>query len=160
MGKAKEDRRLSNPRHEVFCHLFVFGHPDHDPEDPFSIPNTFHNATQSYLGSGYKATGPSATKAGSRLLSRVDIQNRIGELRKDQTRIKTAFLEHWKSMLPDAQDVLRRAIAGEEVSPQALTAARDIIEQAQGPTRLRFGIDKGADTDTGISVVLWSGRKE
>lgn len=162
MARSTKDRALPNNRHEHFCHLFVFGNPKHDPKDKENTPpDTFHNATQAYRAAGFKGDDHVCGVGGHRLLRRDDIQTRLVELRTEQTRIKTAFLESWKSMLPDAQDVIRRAMAGEEISTQCLTAAREVIEQAQGPTRFRFGVDKGADDAvSGLHVTLWSGRKE
>ena len=85
---------------------------------------------------------------------------RIAELKKEEQNIKSAFTHHWKTILPEAQEVLLSAMRGEDVSTQAVTAAREIIEQAVGPTRFRFGLDKGADTDGALNITLWSGRKE
>ena len=160
----KKGRSLDNHRHELFCHLLIFGNPDRDPErpkDPSNPPDTRHNATESYIHAGYRPRNrDSARKAASRLLSRVDIQARLAELRTEEQRIKNAFLSHWKSLLPEAQAVLVKAMAGEEVTTQALQAAREVIEQAQGPTRFRFGVQKGADEDAGLHVTIWSGRRE
>lgn len=161
MGKKrKKDRRLPNERQELFCSLFVFGNPKHDPDDELSPPDPRRNATISYMQAGYKAGYDAARVNASRLLTKANIQVRIGELRTEEQRIKTAFLSHWKTMLPDAQDVLRRAMDGEEVSPAQISAAKEVIEQAVGPSRFRFGIDKGADKDGGLQITVWSGKKE
>jgi hypothetical protein len=49
---------------------------------------------------------------------------------------------------------------GEEIPTQAIQAAKEVIEQAVGPTRFRFGVDKGGDSTSGLNVTVWAGRKE
>lgn len=157
-----DDRKLDNVRWERFCNLFVFGNPKHDreapPEDPDNPPDTQGNATQSYIVAGYKARGAAASSAASRLLKDVRIQARIRELRDEETRIMAVRLRQWKAVLPKAQDVLIRALEGEDVSAQQIQAAKEVIEQAVGPTRFRFGVTKDADADGTLNVTLWSGR--
>ena len=162
--RKRRGRELPNPRQEKFCNLFVFGDPHHDPKRPKddrdNPPDTKNSATFAYMGAGYKATLPSSRTLGSRQLRKVHIMARIAELKKEEQNIKSAFTHHWKTILPEAQEVLLSAMRGEDVSTQAVTAAREIIEQAVGPTRFRFGLDKGADTDGALNITLWSGRKE
>lgn len=160
---ADDGRKLQNKRWEKFCQLFVFGNPKHDyeapPEDPDNPAQTRNNATQSYIQAGYKARGASASAAASRLLRDVRVQTRISELRNEETRLMQTYLRQWKSVLPNAQSVLVKALDGEEVSTQQIQAAKEIIDQAQGPTRLRFGISKDGDSGDGnLNITLWSGR--
>lgn len=158
----KKSRALKNHRHELFCQYFVFGNPEHDRDDPFSPPDTRHHATESYLAAGYNAARDTARMAGSRLIARDDIRARLAELRKEYEKIKDAFLDTWRSMLPEAQDVLRRAMDPRETVSQAdINAAKAVIEQAEGPTRFRFGIDsKAGDSVSGLHVTIWGGKKE
>lgn len=168
MGKPRKKRprgrELPNARHEKFCNLFVFGDPAHDPtrpkDDRDNPPDPQNNGTIAYRAAGYKANHRAAAVLASRLLRKANILGRIAELRKDEQNIRSAFVHNWKTLLPEAQTVLKKAMAGENVSPAAVTAAREIIEQAQGPTRFRFGVDKGPDTDGGLNITLWSGKKE
>jgi hypothetical protein len=171
MAKGKKGRRrkprgreLPNHRWELFCNLFVFGNPKHDPKAPKddrdNPPNPRNNGTIAYMAAGYKAGYRSAGELAYRLLKKVEISGRIAELKKEEQNIKAAFTHHWKTILPEAQEVLLSAMRGEAVTPQAVTSAKEIIEQALGPTRFRFGIDKGADTDGALNITLWSGRKE
>ncbi len=141
----------------------MFGNPRWIPPEPGAKdeqeePNTRNNATQSYIQAGYRARGNAAYAAASRLLRDVRVQARCSELRKMEQRIASVFLSNWKTLLAEAQDVLRRAMAGEEVSTQAVQAAREVIDQAEGPSRFRFGIDKGADQDGGLNITLWAGK--
>ena len=162
--RKRRGRELPNPRQEKFCNLFVFGDPRHDSnapkDDPDNPPETKHSAVNSYMAAGYKAGPASARTLGSRQLTKVHILGRIAELKKEEQNIKAAFMHHWKTILPEAQEVLLSAMRGEDVSAQAVTSAREIIEQAVGPTRFRFGLDQGADTDGSLNITLWSGRKE
>ena len=171
MAKGKKGRRrkprgreLPNHRWELFCNLFVFGHPMHDPKAPKddrdNPPDPRNNGTIAYMQAGYKAGYRSAGELAYRLLKKVEISGRIAELRKDELNIRDAFLSPWKTLLPDAQDVLRRAMAGDPITATQIQAAREVIEQALGPTRFRFGIDRGADKDGALNITLWSGRKE
>lgn len=157
-----KSRKLSNPRWESFCQYFVFGNPKHDPEGPPEQEeiDTRGNATQSYIHAGYKARGASANVNASRLLRRANIQTRINELRDEEQRMMGVYLRRWKTMLADAQRVLEQAMRGEDIPASAVTAAREVIEQAEGPSRFRFGVQKGASKDGGLSITLWSGRKE
>jgi len=154
-----DSRALANGRWERFCQLFVFGNPAWDPTNEDSeAPDTRQNATQSYIHAGYKARGASANVNASRLLRDARIQARIVELRKEEQRIAGVYLKHWKTLVPKAQAVLLEALEGGDVSAQAIQAAREVVEQAEGPTRFRFGVQKGGDTDAGLSITLWSGR--
>jgi len=163
-SRKAQGTELENHRWELFCNLFVFGHPKHDPKAPKddrdNPPNPRNNGTIAYMEAGYKAGYRSAGELAYRLLKKVEISGRIAELRKDEQNIRDAFISHWKTMLPDAQDVLRRAMAGEKVTSVQIQAAKEVIEQALGPTRFRFGTDRGADTDAALNITLWSGRKE
>jgi phage terminase small subunit len=58
---------LKIAKHERFCHEYI--------KDC--------NATQSYLRAGYKCSEECARKASSRLLTKVDIKNRVAELEKE-----------------------------------------------------------------------------
>lgn len=158
----KATRLLKNEKHEKFCQLFVFGLPGWDPaeEGEQEIPNIRKNATQCYIAAGYKARGASANVNASRLLRSAKIQARVIELREEETRLVSVYLRRWKAMLMDAQAVLEKAMRGGDVTPAAVTAAREVIEQAEGPSRFRFGIKDGASGDGGLSITLWSGRRE
>ena len=155
---------LENPRWEAFCQYFVLGNPKHDPnapkDDPQNPPDTRHNATRSYIQAGYKARGPAARTGASRLLTNANIQARIVALREEQERIWKVYLRPWLSFLPEAQRVLEEAMAGEEISPAQLRAAKVAIDQALGPTWLRFAPEKGSGSKGGFNVTLWSGRRE
>ena len=156
---------LENPRWEAFCLYFVLGNPKRDPnapkDDPQNPPDTRNNATRSYIQAGYTARGNSASVCAHKLLRNAQVQARLVELRDEATRIKKAFMRQWAEMLPDAQDVLARSMAGEDVSANEIRSAKHVIDQAEGPTRFRFGVQKGADKDaSGWNVTLWSGRKE
>lgn len=161
-GKATKDRRLKNHRHERFCQLFTIGNPQYAPElgDEQEAVDTRQNATQSYLHAGYKGTAASAAVSAHRLLRQTKIQARINELRDEEQRINGVYLRRWKAMLADAQEVLAKAMRGEEVSAQAVASAREVIEQSEGPSRFRFGVQGGADKDGGLSITLWSGSRE
>lgn len=158
---TEKGRRLANTRHERFCTLFVLGNPKHAPAaDDQETVDTRNNATQSYLHAGYKGTEGAAAVSAHRLLRNPKIQVRINELRDEEQRINGVYLRRWKALLADAQDVLTKAMRGEEVSAQAVAAAREVIEQSEGPSRFRFGVQGGADKDGGLSITLWSGSKE
>lgn len=164
MKRSQSGRRLLNIRHERFTQLFVFGTPDWDPALPADQQeegaiDTRSNATQSYIHAGYKARGASANVSASRLIHLPKIQVRINELRDEEQRIMGVYLRRWRTMLASAQEVLAKAMRGEEVSAQAMTAAREVIEQSEGPSRFRFGIQQGAGKDAGLSITLWSGRR-
>ena len=62
------------------------------------------------------------------------------------------------SILPKAQYILVRALDGEQISAMQLRAAREVIDQALGPAKYRFGRNDKADKDRDHEVVLWSGR--
>ena len=159
--KKRDPRALRNERWEIFCHLFVFGIQFENPKDQSNPPQPQHNATQSYIQAGYKARGDAAASCAHKLLRNAEVQVRLGELRDEATRIKRAFMRQWQEMLPDAQDVLSRSMAGEDVSADEIRSAKHVIDQAEGPARFRFGVQKGADKDAGgFHVTLWSGRKE
>lgn len=154
---------LSNSRQEAFCRFWVFGNPKHDPGDSASPLDTRGNGRQSYIAAGYKARGASADTAAWRMLRNVEVQDRIAELRSEEERLQGVYLQHWKSLLSKAQQVLVRAmdevLSGAEIRPHHITAAREVIEQAVGPSRLRFGAQNGANAGGGINVTLWSGSK-
>lgn len=155
-----EDRALANPRWEEFCLLFVFGNPKYNaelrPKDQ-EAPDTRNNATQSYILAGYQARGRNAWTAASRICRDVRVQNRIVELRKMEQRAATVYLRHWKTILPKAQRKLEEILDMEGVSAQTIQAAKEVIEQSEGPSRFRFGVQKGADTDGTLNITLWSG---
>jgi phage terminase small subunit len=149
--------RLKNIRHENFCQLFVFGNPAHDPDDESTPPDTLHNATQAYIQAGYAARGNAASVNGSRLLRRPDIQERVTELREEAEHMARTRVFRWGQLLADAQEALRRALAGEEVSTQAVSAAKEIVAQAQGPAHLRFKDPKSGKERVGIPVFVFGG---
>lgn len=159
----KKGRALPNPRQEWFCRYFVFGNPKYDremrPSDQEEI-NYKSNATQSYIAAGYKGRDLTARTCSSRMMTRANIQARIAELRDEEMKVLDVYLRRWKAMLVDAQDVLAKAMAGEDVSTQAIAAAREVIEQAEGPTRFRFGVQSGTGKDGGLNITLWSGKNE
>lgn len=124
--------RLTNHRHERFCQLFVNGNPHHEPGDDDSPPETIHRANQSYLQAGYSAGRASARVLGSRLLSRPEIQARIGELRSEAEALAGLRVRRWRQLLPAAQETLIRALEGQDVTLSSLRAAKIVIEQAEG----------------------------
>ena len=144
--------------------MYVLGDPKRIPslkegEEGYTI-DPRNNAKRSYMAAGYKAVGHSAEASGYSLLRKLEIRTRIDELRKEERSLADVKLRHWKTLLCKAQSVLERAVDGEEIPQSQINAAKEIIEQAQGPTRFRFGVDKGADTDGSINVTLWSGSRE
>jgi hypothetical protein len=147
--------RLSNARHEAFCQLFVFGNPEHDPEAPeWSPPNTLHNATKSYELAGYKARGNSAAVNGSRLLRRLDVQERIEELREDVVHMARTRRFRWAQLFPKAQEVLNRALAGEAITPAQIQAAKEVIQRDEGPLGYRFRDPKTGKERSGIPIFV------
>lgn len=159
-SRSRRKGELENARWERFCQLFVYGHHYTDPEDPTNPPQTKHNATESYLQAGYKQNRLTAGPAGYRLIRKHKIQARLGELKDEAARIQKAFLHQWKMLVPAAQEVLIRGVNGKDVTPAEIQCAKEIIEQAMGPTRFRFGVDKGGDSTSGLNVTIWAGRKE
>jgi hypothetical protein len=153
-GRSEGMGRLKNPGHEAFCRLFVLGNPAHDENDPESPVETIHNATRSYELAGYKARGNAAAVNGSRLLRRPDIQKRVGELREEAENIASTRIYRWRQLLPRAQEVLARALAGEEVSTQALQAAKEVVLQAGGPPSLRFRDPKSGKDHTAVPIYV------
>lgn len=147
--------RLKNPRHEEFCRLFVFGNPRHDPKDPDSPEETRHLHRESYEAAGYKARGESARVLGYRLLQRVDIQERIEELREEVVNVARARRFRWAQLFPDAQEYLWNVVTGREEAESArVSAAKEIIAQDQGPLNLRFRDPKTGKERTGIPVFV------
>ena len=149
-----------NARQEAFCQLWVFGNPGHDPADPLSAPDTRNNAYQSYVAAGYAARGSAARACASRLLTKANIRQRIAELRREQERVCEVFLRRWRSLLPKAQQVLEDALDGREITGPQIQAAREVIQQAEGPVHLRFGGREPSDERSPLRITLWSGRSE
>lgn len=153
--------RLRNQRHEKFCRLFVHGNPAFDPTTAPSEgpPDTRNNAKQSYLHADFHPrTNKAARQGGYRLLQRSDVRRRINELRDEEQELMSTRQRRWKSLVPDAQELLLRAVRGEEdVTGPQIQAAREIIEQAVGPTRFRFGVSAGADKDGALNIQVYGG---
>lgn len=59
---------LDNPKHEAFCQAYIKHH---------------NNATEAYKQAGYSAEGDSIKANASRLLTNVNVKERIEELRKE-----------------------------------------------------------------------------
>jgi len=57
---------LENPKHEAFCQAYIVNR---------------HNATQAYMEAGYDADEESARRLGSKLLTNLDVKERLKELR-------------------------------------------------------------------------------
>lgn len=158
------DQPLENLRWEAFCRYLVVGNPEHDPKparrhDPDNPPNTRHNATKSYVAAGYKAKGHAAGVNAHRLLKKADIRSRITALQHEVQRVTSLYMRDWRALLVDAQNVLVKAMRGEEISSQAIQAAREVIRQAEGPAHLRFGPQARQNENQGLRVTLWSGRR-
>lgn len=135
--------------------LYVLGNPKHDPKDSDSPPDTLHNATEAYRHAGFKATTrAAAATGGSRLLRRDDVQDRIREVEAEAAAIAETRLFRWGRLLADAQDTLIRAMAGEEVSTQAIRAAREVIQRAEGPLGFRFRNPKTGEETAGIPIYV------
>lgn len=127
---------LENPRWERFAQLFVFGHPEHNPlagkGAPDNPPDTLHNATQAYLAAGFRSrSSGAAAVSGSRLLRNAKILDRIAELQVVRDQVADAFLIRWMTLLPEAQQVLRDAMAGEANTSKQLRAAILVIRLAE-----------------------------
>lgn len=148
---------LKNPRHEAFCRHWVFGSLERGPSPGSGDMDTRHNAYLSYVAAGYRARGTAARACASRLLTRANIRERIAELRDEEGRLQALYLRRWGALLPAAQQVLVDAMEGKEVTSQQLVAAREVIEQAQGPAHLRFGLPHRPHDGGTIQVTLWSG---
>ena len=154
---TQEEDRLPNARHERFCQLFVLGDPAWSP-DRGAVSDTRGNAARAYVRAGYAARGAFARAAASRLLREPETRARVSQLRGLEERLKSVYLRRWESLLPDAQQVLVNALEGKDVTTQQFQAAREVIHQAIGPTRFRFGVEEGSGTDNSLNVTLWSGK--
>lgn len=156
--------RLRNQRHEKFCQYFVHGHPDFDPRTPKGEgqKDTRDNAAASYRAADYVCkNAATAAVGGHRLLRRTDIRVRINELRSEEARIARARVHRWNALVPDAQKLLMDAILGrEDVSASQITAAREVLEQALGPSRFRFQVDKSGEGDGALNVTIYGGRHD
>lgn len=156
--------RLRNQRHEKFCNLFVHGNPEFDPRTPRGEgpPDTRDNAAASYRLAGYVCKNAhTAAVGGHRLLSRTDIRARINELRTEEERLARTRLHRWRALVPDAQKLLMDAILGrDDVSASQISAAKEVIEQAIGPTRFRFQVDKAGEGDGALNVTIYGGKHD
>lgn len=154
---------LPNRRQEDFCRLFVFG-DGKVPEGGKSSKGESdprHNATRAYVAAGYKAGSlPGASVSASRLLRNAKIQHRIEELRAVEDRTMNVFLRRWGSLLPDAQQVFVDAMAGKEVTPIQLRAAREVVDRAQGRPESRRKSPNVEDDRPPLTITVWGGRKE
>lgn len=118
-------------------------------------PDPKHNATRAYLEAGYRPRSmEAAAAAASRLLRNDKVMGRIWELRNAQDGLVKALLQPWMSLLPDAQKVLRDAMAGEDVTSVQLKAALAVIDRAQGRARPRRGHPDHSDGSADLTVTV------
>lgn len=161
MAGFDSNGRLRNQRHETFCRLFVHGHPGFRPDLPKGEgpPDTRNNATQSYVQAGYQpGSHHSARQGGYRLLQRSDIHRRIQELREVQEQLERTRLRRWGALVPAAQQLLLDAVHGKrDVTAAQISAAKEILEQAIGPARLRFQAETG-DGNGALNVTVYGAK--
>jgi phage terminase small subunit len=152
--------RLRNGRHEKFCQLFVFGHPDHDhtadPDEPGYVHDTLHNGTRAYIAAGYDARGNAAAVAASRLIRREDVQLRIHELEEEASKIARLQSFRWIRHLPQVHALARRALAGEDIPSSTVQIMRLAVERAEGPLQFRFTDPRSGESKEGIPVFIYS----
>ena len=96
---------LENVRHERFAQELAQG----------------KSQTEAYLAAGYSANEEAARRAASRLLTNVDITNRVIELQK-AAAVKSGVTLQW--LLEQCQEIVREARENADFSAASMTVER------------------------------------
>ena len=129
---------LGNPKHEAFCQAYI---------------NNHMNATEAYKQAGYSAEGASARRLGSKLLTNVDIKERVDELRKQTEKKALVTREEIARELNELRDLakadnqlnvmakaieLKGKMIGSFTDKQELTGADGGPLETDGKIRIEF----------------------